>query len=237
MASPQREHGYTAIANEIMDALAKYRIPGEKRQVLDYILRKTYGYNRKQAELSYGEISKGTGIKRQNVQRAVAWLYSKQITSVLKTEYTNKQVYEFNKNYDEWITIQRKKPVLKTEYKSVLQSDAEAKSLPIIVKTKKKSENFNLFWSAYPMKKGKKKAEEIWIRLEKKKELPPIGDILAAIKNQKLEKQHLQNNGKFCPEWKNPTTWLNQGCWEDEVDLPKSDLPAYIKIYEQNTTT
>ena len=46
MANPQKENGYIMIANEIMEALAKYRIPGEQRQCLDVILRKTYGYDR-----------------------------------------------------------------------------------------------------------------------------------------------------------------------------------------------
>ena len=46
MANPQKENGYTAIANEIMEALCRHRIPGEDRQVLDVIFRKTYGFNK-----------------------------------------------------------------------------------------------------------------------------------------------------------------------------------------------
>lgn len=46
MAEPQKENGYTPIANEIMDALCRIRIPGEERQVLDCISGKhTAGIN------------------------------------------------------------------------------------------------------------------------------------------------------------------------------------------------
>ena len=47
MANPQKENGYTSIANDIVEALAGIRIPGEARQCLDVILRKTYGWNKK----------------------------------------------------------------------------------------------------------------------------------------------------------------------------------------------
>ena len=47
MVSPQWENGYTKIANEILESLARIRINGEARQVLDVIIRKTYGYGKK----------------------------------------------------------------------------------------------------------------------------------------------------------------------------------------------
>jgi len=62
MANPQIENGYTRIANETMDALAKIRIPGQARQVLDFILRKTYGWNKKTDMISFITIRKRDGI-------------------------------------------------------------------------------------------------------------------------------------------------------------------------------
>lgn len=72
--------------------------------------------------------------------------------------------------------------------------------------------NFALFYSAYPIKRSKKKAFEAW-----KKTKPDIDVCLKAIENQKIEKQKLKEAKEFCPGWKNPATWLNQGCWEDEI--------------------
>jgi len=42
----------------------------------------------------------------------------------------------------------------------------------------------------------------------------------------------------FCPEWKHPSTWLNQKCWEDEVNLriiqkKGKDLTAYREFIDE----
>ena len=74
MASPQIENGYTPIANEIMDALARTRIPGEVRQVLDYIFRKTYGWNKKEDVIPMSQFVKSTGLKKPNICRALSKL-------------------------------------------------------------------------------------------------------------------------------------------------------------------
>ena len=86
VASPQKENGYTPIANKILDALMKYRIPGEKIQVLHCIFRMTYGYNRKEVELSNNQIAEMTGLKRQNVVRSLSWLESKRILCRIKND-------------------------------------------------------------------------------------------------------------------------------------------------------
>jgi len=236
MASPQRENGYTAIANEIMEALAKYRMPGEKRQVLDFIFRMTYGFSRKQVKISYQEIADGTGLHRQSVKKSMQWLMSNLVLKKVPVGTNNgtriKQIFEFNKNYDEWEPIKKKITGTHNGTTAVVNNGTRAPNTPFIVKTKKQCTNFENFWSAYPMKKGKKKALEIWQRLKKKNELPEIKTILSAIKNQKSEKEYLKSNGKFCPEWKNPTTWLNQGCWDDEVETQSDYSMAHLKRAE-----
>ena len=49
---PQLENGYTKIANELLEAIAAIRIPGEAMQVLLVIIRKTYGYCKKKDAIS-----------------------------------------------------------------------------------------------------------------------------------------------------------------------------------------
>jgi len=73
-------------------------------------------------------------------------------------------------------------------------------------------QNFDIFYSAYPLKKGKQAALKSWI-----KNKPDIEVCLDAIKTQTAEKIKLKLAKEFCPEWPNPVTWLNQGCWEDEI--------------------
>ena len=78
-----------------------------------------------------------------------------------------------------------------------------------------KGELFEKFWAAYPKKVGKQAAQKAWSRLKPNNELTET--ILQAIERQKSSIQWSTNNGQFIP---NPTTWLNQGRWEDEVQTP-----------------
>ncbi len=100
MASPQLENGYLKIANEIWEALCGIRIPGETRQVLDVIIRKTYGYNKKEDFISYGQIQKYTGIKRCKIPLHIKKLLDMKLIFKIADGHINK--YGFNKNYDEW---------------------------------------------------------------------------------------------------------------------------------------
>ena len=76
----------------------------------------------------------------------------------------------------------------------------------------KYSVDFLKFYSAYPLKKSKAKAFQSWKKLK-----PDLHTCLAALQSQMIEKGFLKAEKKFCPEWKHPATWLNQKCWEDEV--------------------
>ena len=78
-------------------------------------------------------------------------------------------------------------------------------------------EEFEKFWKAYPNKKGKDYAEECFYKAKEKKKFI-IDDLLSAIEEQKKERERLEKIPKsFVPSWKNPSTWINQGCWKDEV--------------------
>lgn len=97
MVNPQLENGYTKIADEIMDALCAFRIPGSTRQVIDCIIRKTYGWNKKEDWISHSQIVEMTGMNKGNVSREL----SKAITNKIVIVSDNK--LRLNKNYHEWI--------------------------------------------------------------------------------------------------------------------------------------
>jgi hypothetical protein len=75
---------------------------------------------------------------------------------------------------------------------------------------RKRAQGFDEFWLAYPRKIGKAAAERAWDRHK-----PPLEDVLKAIEVQKASDQWQKNDGQFIPH---PTTWLNQGRWEDDVE-------------------
>ncbi|MBR2343014.1 MAG: DUF1376 domain-containing protein [Clostridia bacterium] len=67
------------------------------------------------------------------------------------------------------------------------------------------------FWPAYPRKVGKAYAKQCFCRLKPSVEL--TRKMLAAIERQKRSREWLAENGKYIPH---PSTWLNQGRWDDE---------------------
>lgn len=101
MASPQIENGYTKISNEILDALCKTRINGEARQVLDFIIRKTYGFNKRKDRISLSQFEEGTVLDRKSVCRAINKLKNMKLIIVIPNEDGN--TYQFQKNNDEWV--------------------------------------------------------------------------------------------------------------------------------------
>src|SRR3990167_9144794 len=54
--TPQLEDGYIRIANEIVDKLISYRISGEEWQILLVVLRKTYGFHKKEDHTSISNL-------------------------------------------------------------------------------------------------------------------------------------------------------------------------------------
>ncbi len=123
MASPQKENGYTPIANEIMEALTSHRIPGEQMQCLLFILRKTYGFNKKWDAIANSQFVRATGLKKQNVYRAIKDLITKNI--VIKKDYNPTARYCFNKNYNQWKVSSKKITVIKIDNTSNQKRDIQ----------------------------------------------------------------------------------------------------------------
>jgi len=102
MASPQTENGYIKIATELWDALVKLHLPGAQRQVLDAIIRKTYGFHKKKDFITLKQFVEMTGIRKQHIVRAISVLLSRNVIFVTKNGNRSAHVYEFNKNYTRW---------------------------------------------------------------------------------------------------------------------------------------
>jgi len=109
-ASPQTENGYTMIANELFDALIRFRIPGEQRQVIDFIIRKTYGFRKKVDAIPLIQFVKATGIKKSHVIRAINVLKLRNMISGAKTGTFDATIYGINKDYRSWRKPPRKVP-------------------------------------------------------------------------------------------------------------------------------
>ena len=70
---------------------------------------------------------------------------------------------------------------------------------------------FEEFWKAYPKKVGKAEAKKAFAKIPK----AAWPNLVPAVEAQKKSKQWQKDDGQFIP---NPSTWLNQGRWDDELD-------------------
>jgi len=75
---------------------------------------------------------------------------------------------------------------------------------------------FAEFWQEYPAKVGKQAALKAWKKIKPDADL--FSKIMEAVKAAKGSKQWQRDNGQYIPH---PTTWLNQGRWDDEIEEVK----------------
>lgn len=128
MANPQKENGYTAIANELFEALCEIRINGEARQVLDVIFRKTYGFNKKEDRIALSQFVEKTKLKKPTVCKALNKL--KEMNLIVVTQKGNEDnIFKINKDYNTWkplpkkITVKKEPKSLPKKITSVTQKD------------------------------------------------------------------------------------------------------------------
>lgn len=84
--------------------------------------------------------------------------------------------------------------------------------------SKSGSDRFDLFWRAYPKKIGKAYAKKCFDKLNPSAELTER--MIKAIEEQKRSLEWKRDNGQYIP---NPSTWLNQGRWDDELRRDPTD--------------
>lgn len=125
MASPQKEHGFTAIANELFEVFYRCKLSEYERCVVMSIWRKTYGWNKKIDWITGTQISADTGIHRTHVSRTIKKLKSCKIVTCTGNKIS------VNKDYNEWIVEWRLLPRGVTDVTSTGN-----KLLPLQVHTK-----------------------------------------------------------------------------------------------------
>lgn len=101
MANPQKENGYTAIANELLEHLIMPGTNGSELKLILFVVRKTYGFSKKQDKISLSQFCKGLSAKRANICRTIKSLVAKRL--LLKQD----SLYKLNKNWEEWVVAKR----------------------------------------------------------------------------------------------------------------------------------
>ena len=79
-------------------------------------------------------------------------------------------------------------------------------------------ELFERFWTKYPKKIGKGYARQCFNRLKPSSSL--VDTMLKAIEEQKKSEMWKRDKGQYIP---NPSTWLNQRRWEDDLNVDTNE--------------
>jgi phage replication O-like protein O len=96
------EYPFTPVPNEILDELCRTRVPGEDRQILDAISRMTYGWGRRDADMTLSQFSSMTGLHKSHVIRAIKRLSCRRLIIVAELGNGNSKKYKINKGFSEW---------------------------------------------------------------------------------------------------------------------------------------
>jgi phage replication O-like protein O len=98
--NPQLEDGYTKIANEVLESLIKFHLSSYEWRIVLVILRKTYGFNKKEDWISLSQFVLATNIQRSHVCRSVNMLIQQNI--ITKGGTKNRPLYRFQKHFITW---------------------------------------------------------------------------------------------------------------------------------------
>lgn len=101
MAKPQKENGYAPLANELLEALAKTNFSPKQGRCIFLLIRKTYGWGRKKAEITTQEWVDGTGLIKTHVYTALRQLIARNV--VTRTGHQ----YGLQKDYTRWREVTR----------------------------------------------------------------------------------------------------------------------------------
>ncbi len=105
VASPQTEHGFTRLADELLDALIEFDFTKRQCKVLLAVIRKTYGFQKKEDDMTAQQLARMTGLERANVIRTINELVKMQVLYKRPGHYG--QVLGVNKDYEAWAVSSR----------------------------------------------------------------------------------------------------------------------------------
>lgn len=92
----QAENGHVDIAIELFEFMSRFRIPGAQRQIFDSIMRKTWGWKKKEDRISNSQLMALTNMSKANVSRALKSLIQHRLVN------TQDNKLSINKNYSDW---------------------------------------------------------------------------------------------------------------------------------------
>ncbi len=103
MANPQRENGHTDIAHEVLEALMQAKLNGTQWDLVMAVIRRTWGWHKKQDYISLKLFQKLTGRHRNLIARELASLQKRNIIQQTRKPTLDQGAkWKINKNWETW---------------------------------------------------------------------------------------------------------------------------------------
>ena len=217
MANPQKENGFTAISNELVEAFQRLHLSGNQWRLLWVILRLTYGWNKKTDYISLTTFEKCTGLNRWNLKQNLDDLFHREIIIRDNSGYIIK--YGLQKDYTKWKTSIKNNTSIKNDTTTGIKNNTKTSIKNDTHKRQKTIKNtdmssFDEFWKVYPSRNGRKleKDESLkaFIRIRREE----FENVVRAAKNY-AESKDVQNGIGI----RDPKRFLKNDYWKEWVDV------------------
>lgn len=142
MASPQKENGFTPVANELLEALARTELKGSGYALVFAIMRKTFGFHKKEDRISISQLQEMLHISRRAVIYNLQELEAKKIIFIKRERDGVKNrvnLIKLNKDYETWVVQNSAPQVEKNRTSAKLRKKVvqnQVKNLPSFAPTK-----------------------------------------------------------------------------------------------------
>ncbi len=100
---------YTRIVNKVIEQLVKQPLLGAELAICLFIIRKTYGFQKKEDEISLTQFEQGTGRSRPTIVKALKNLQLVNIVKLVKKgdSRISSNCWSFNKYYHTWKLVKQ----------------------------------------------------------------------------------------------------------------------------------
>jgi phage replication O-like protein O len=103
MANPRLENGYTRIANELLEKIPEADLGALQLGLLLVVIRRSWGFGRKEVALSIGDFAAATGRDRSAISRTLARMKAQKILfEVRPAGFRSPAVVVVNKDWESW---------------------------------------------------------------------------------------------------------------------------------------
>ena len=220
MASPQKENGFTAISNELIDEFQRLHLSGNQWKLLWTIMRFTYGWNKKTDYISLTTFEKCTGLNRWNFKQYLDDLFHREIIIRDNSGYIIK--YGLQKDYTKWKTSIKNNTSIKNDTTTGIKNNTKTSIKNDTHKRQKTIKNtdmssFDEFWKVYPSRNGRKLEKDESLKAFIKIRREEFENVVRAAKNY-AESKDVQNGIGI----RDPKRFLKNDYWKEWIDAGRT---------------